>query len=78
MAIENWENNCMLKEEEVSQFKAELIGGIFHRLLVPCAVPAVKTQKVTHFKQTLQVFQIVNKENTANFTLGNNKVEAFE
>lgn len=38
MVIENWENSCMLKEEEVSQFKAELIGGIFHRLLVPRAV----------------------------------------
>lgn len=42
------------------------------------AVPAVKTQKMTHFKQTLQVFQTVNKGSTANFTLGNNKVEAFD
>lgn len=42
------------------------------------AVPAVKTQKMTHFKQTLQVFHTVNKGSTANFTLGNNKVEAFD
>uniref|UniRef100_A0A8C9G4V4 Peptidase M12B propeptide domain-containing protein n=1 Tax=Pavo cristatus TaxID=9049 RepID=A0A8C9G4V4_PAVCR len=47
--------------------------------LIACALcSAVKTQKMTHFEQPSQVSQTVNEENTANFTLGNNKVEAFE
>lgn len=47
----------------------------FHILLVPGTVLLWKMQKMMSFKQPLQMFETVNKENTAEFMFRNKKAE---
>jgi len=68
----------MLKQVEVNQFKADFTERSFHILLVPGTVLLQKMQKMTSFKQPLQMFETVNKENTADFMFRNKKAETFK
>lgn len=63
-----------------TKFKADFAGGSFYKLLMPGAVLHLlwKMQKITTFKNPLQMFLIVKKQSTTNFTFRNNKVKVFK
>lgn len=75
--LEKWENNCV--QGGGTKFKADLAGGTFHRLLLPGAVLCLlwKMQKMTSLKIPLQMFQIVNKQDTANLAFRNSKAKVL-